>query len=106
MNASEDRSCGGAMILTFQVAAGVFLGGVALFGAYGLWLTWRALPKPQKQPFDFTQWVKNLVIYLAICVAFLGYIVLAEMGAVPCWMLTDDGDWREIAQCDGSAGGG
>jgi hypothetical protein len=93
------------MILIFQVAAGVFLGFVAFWGAYGLWLTWRALPKSQRQPFDLKKAAKSFVIWLVMVVAGLGYIVLADMGWVPCWMLVDDSDWREIAKCNFPAKG-
>jgi hypothetical protein len=91
------------MILIFQVAAGVLLGGLALWGAYSLWLTAQALPM---QRFNLGLWIKELLLSLAIGVVLIAYVVLAEMGGVPCWMLLDDDDWREIAQCDGSAGGG
>jgi len=86
-------------MLVFQVALGVFLGGVALFVSYLLLMRWMNSPSPVREPFDWKLVARRLAIYIGIIVLFLLYIILAEAGMVPCWMLVDDSNWRAVAQC-------
>ena len=87
-------------MLVFQVALGVFLGGVSLFAAFRIWMSWRMSPVPEKQPFDWKRATKGFLVYLVIVSLLLGYIVLAEMNKLPCWMLANDDDWRVVAGCE------
>jgi hypothetical protein len=87
-------------MLVFQVALGVFLGGVSLFAAFRIWMAWRMSPVPEKQPFDWKRATKVVLVYLASVSLMLGYVVLADLNKLPCWMLFDDSDWRASAGCE------
>ena len=86
-------------MLVFQVALGVFLGGVALFVSYLFLMIWMRSPKAVREPFNWKLLKMKVAIYLGLVVLFVGYIFLAEIGQVPCWMLLDDSNWRAVARC-------
>jgi len=86
-------------MLVFQVALGVFLGGVALFISYLLLMRWMSSPSPVREFFNWKLAAGRVAIYIGIVVLFLLYIILAEAGMVPCWMLVDDSNWRAAARC-------
>ena len=86
-------------MLVFQVASGVFLGGVALFIAYILLMIWMNSPSPVREPFNWKLVARRAAIYIGLVGALLLYIILADAGQVPCWMLVDDSNWRAVARC-------
>lgn len=87
-------------MLVFQVALGVFFGGMGLFAAVRIWMAWRVSQVPEKQSFDWRRTTSGFLVYLAMVSLLLGYIVLAELTKLPCWMLADDSDWRAAAGCE------
>ena len=86
-------------MLVFQVALGVFLGGVALFVSYLFLMIWMNSPSPVREPFNWKLVARRVAIYIGLMILFLLYIILDEVGMLPCWMLSGEGDWRAVAQC-------
>ena len=71
-------------MLILQIAAGVFLGGIALLAFYETWVALKNIPPDSWQQF-WRRLSGALFIYIFIVGGLLIYIILGEYGYVTIW---------------------